>query len=579
MLEDFYQKDEIQIQNFDLFCKILPNNYLICHFLMIFSFILRCQRILACCKINTDERTEVELFYKNRYKFKETYYIKILFFLMCLVTFINFLLNLQFENLILIPYHFKKCINTENLNAFSNDARKSKKENFDFDRNYNLDVQSNFDNDDFFNDVYGKNVNKFDLNYNANSNFDFSNHKDGLSNANINFNNYDNKNNENLKSGFFQLKLKFLQAEKPNPNNTEIKNEKSNNKLSNTSNLGSDSLQSKKKTKLNPNQNLNLRLAKKIKQTFKMNKKGINNNNISETTQDKLNSAEWIILNFIEHITLITYSYFLTINPIKQLIKLELYAFFGVWIIYPNFMRFAQFYLQENKPNLIDNSHWTSYVCVFFLYLCLVINGLIPILTSFLAEKKLNYHFIPKLANNLYLFLSNEVCFFSFYEFVLNSEAENIERFSINSRMPLEANLSPANNFKAKGLFFLGLYTDIMKFKLSYSLEPDDNKVLANARVVYEYFSNANTEIRGSKLEKFFEVEIINKTKSHCLILNQGKFEYEMFDDALAITFKNLYEMFLVYRRSEEFQILVDNLMLNSYIQCKMYNTGLISNF
>ena len=120
MLEDFYQKDEIQIQNFEIFCKVLPNNYLICRFLMIFSCILRCQRILACCKINTDERTEVESFYKNRYKFKERYYIKILFFLMCSITFLNFMINLQFENLILIPYHFKKCIKQENKQSFSN---------------------------------------------------------------------------------------------------------------------------------------------------------------------------------------------------------------------------------------------------------------------------------------------------------------------------------------------------------------------------------------------------------------------------------------------------------------------------
>jgi len=275
---------------------------------------------------------------------------------------------------------------------------------------------------------------------------------------------------------------------------------------------------------------------------------------------------------------LVTYAYFLSVNPIKQLIKLELNIFFGIWIIFPNFLRFSQFYIQKKDSDSIDNSHWTSYICIFFLYLCLIVNGYVPIISSYLEEKKLNYHFIPKLANNLYLFLSNEVCFYSFYEYILSIENDNIENYSINSRSPIEQN-NFAANLSDKGIFFMNLYTDIMKFKLSYSLEPDDNEVLANARKVYEYFSNTSSENQRNKLERNFEVDILNKIKSKCLILNQKKFDYELFDDALAITYKNLYEIFLIYKRSEEFQILIDNLMLNSYIHCKMYNTGLINKF
>jgi hypothetical protein len=559
MLEDFYQKDEIQIQNFDLFCKVLPNNYLICHFLMIFSFILRCQRILACCNINTDERTEVELFYKNRYKFKERYYIKILFFLMCIVTFLNLMLNLQFENLILIPYHFKKCIKNDRISAFDDRG------NFDM---LNLE-KSNFDklklNDKAYASGYNNDIDNHDNDIN------------GLSNINYNFNSSDKF-----------IKLKFLQSEIKNINkinaNAELNNASFNKKLKNDNKKNSIENANNSHFELNTynfNSNSSFDIDNKLNNQINPSTSNkINTNyNDDDSAHDKLNSEEWIIVNFIEHIILVTYSYFLGISPIKQLIKLELTAFFGVWIIYPNFLRFSQFYLQEENPQIIEISHWTSYVCVFFLYLCLIINGFIPIVASYLEEKKLNYHFIPKLANNLYLFLSNELCFFSFNDFLIKSEAENIENFSINSRSPMETNAFEFNSCKTKGLFFLRLYTDIMTYKLSYSLEPDDNKVLANARVIYEYFSNSNKEISGGKLDKFFDVEVINNTKSYCLILNQGKFEYEMFDESLALTFKSLYEMFLVYRRSEEFQVLVDNLMVNSYIHCKMYNTGLINKF
>ena len=264
LLENYYKPPVLnslylsndETTNFHLFCKILPNNYLICHFLMIFSFVLRCQRILACCKINNDERTEIELFYTQRYKFKERYYIQILFYLMCIITFINFLINLCFPDLILIPYHFEKCFNQQNY----------------------LNKNNNFINNstnNFFND----NVNIINDNF------------------------------QNLKDEF----------------------------------------------------------------------------------QVELVSFQWILVNFIEHIILVTYSYFLTINPIKQLIKLELNSFFVIWIIYPNFLRASQFFLQKNNPDIINNSHWTSYVCVLFLYLCLILNGYIPIITSFLEENKLKW--------------------------------------------------------------------------------------------------------------------------------------------------------------------------------------------
>ena len=54
---------------------------------------------------------------------------------------------------------------------------------------------------------------------------------------------------------------------------------------------------------------------------------------------------------------------------------------------------------------------------------------------------------------------------------------------------------------------------------------------------------------------------------------------YEMYDDALSYSYEYLNNMFRVYTKSEEFQILIDNLNLYSYIQCKMCNTGLINKF
>ena len=52
-----------------------------------------------------------------------------------------------------------------------------------------------------------------------------------------------------------------------------------------------------------------------------------------------------------------------------------------------------------------------------------------------------------------------------------------------------------------------------------------------------------------------------------------------MFDDALIYSYECLEKVFRKYKKSEIYQILIDNLNLDSYIQCKMCNTGLINKF
>ena len=62
-------------------------------------------------------------------------------------------------------------------------------------------------------------------------------------------------------------------------------------------------------------------------------------------------------------------------------------------------------------------------------------------------------------------------------------------------------------------------------------------------------------------------------------MLNTGDCSYEMFDDALMNVYENIQELFKKYKVSDEYQILIDNLNLNSYIKCKMSNTGLVNRY
>jgi hypothetical protein len=379
MIEDVSKNDlsEITNENFQLFCKIFPNNYMVFHFLMMISFILRCHRIIECCKIKYDERTEIKEFYERRYIFQENYYLKILFACIIVIMFLNFLLNFETGSFVIIPYHFTKCM---------------------------ADVR---------------------------------------------------------KGQYFV-------------------------------------------------------------------------------------SILWVVINFMEGVVLVTYTYFISINQIRQMIKCELFGFLAVWIIYPNVLRISDFAF--NADLLSNESHWTSYVCCFFLYICLFINGYLPVISSYLDKTNTSYHFNPKLIQNFYLFLSNELCYYSFYEY-----------------------LSSHSNDKDK--FYIDFYTDMVKYKFKYTLEPDYYKVLEDANDIYNnYFSDP-------AIDRYIDIDIANKIKNACQMLSKEECTYEMFDEALVFCYVYLEKRFYDYKRSADYQILIDNLNLNSYIQCKMCNTGLINKY
>ncbi len=93
--------------------------------------------------------------------------------------------------------------------------------------------------------------------------------------------------------------------------------------------------------------------------------------------------------------------------------------------------------------------------------------------------------------------------------------------------------------------------------------------------------SNNNNEI--------FDNQIINniKAKYNSLIVNNNlinneendKEIQEIFDDALKYCYEKLAEKFIEFRKTNSFQNLYEELAYNSYIQCKMSNTGLLNKF
>ena len=253
-------------------------------------------------------------------------------------------------------------------------------------------------------------------------------------------------------------------------------------------------------------------------------------------------SLIWVCVNFTESLILITYTYFVLTNPIKQMIKMELIIFLIIWLIYPNIVRTADVVFDMD----FKNNHWTALMGIIFIYLCLIINSYVPLYFSYKDKESISYHFNSRLASNLYTYLSDDKCVMSFMDYLKDSD----------------------------DIFYLHFYIDLFKFKLRFLTEAEYDVALKEAKTIYyKYFFD-------NLYENYISQDIVNKVRNICnQSLNREEITYEMFDDALCYTYEKLEKLFRKYKKSEEYQILIDNLNLNSYIQCKMCNTGLINKY
>jgi hypothetical protein len=151
---------------------------------------------------------------------------------------------------------------------------------------------------------------------------------------------------------------------------------------------------------------------------------------------------------------------------------------------------------------------------------------------------KITTLFNPKLVSDFYLFVSDEICYYSFSNYLNNSEVDK---------------------------FLLYLYIEIMKFKFKYSLEAEYNNVVYEAKKIYnKYFGES------SKANKYLNPDILNNVRKSCEMIDKGQCSYEMFDDLLVNVFEMLKDKFDEFKNTEEYKLLVQNLNMNSYIQYKI---------
>ena len=150
--------------------------------------------------------------------------------------------------------------------------------------------------------------------------------------------------------------------------------------------------------------------------------------------------------------------------------------------------------------------------------------------------------------NNLYLFLSNEVCYKEFNDYL-----------SVNS---------------GKGMTFLKIYIRIMNYKLGFKLTVDKNQGRLEANSIKdEYF-------KDDHMNEILTKDVVDTVKKECEeSAKNNNFTENLFDAALSYCFNELGKIFINFRKTDKFKDLYEDFYLTSYIQCKMCNVGLIKKF
>ena len=248
----------------------------------------------------------------------------------------------------------------------------------------------------------------------------------------------------------------------------------------------------------------------------------------------------WTILNFLENAAFMTYIFRLYEKRLRFILKKELYLLFAILFIYSNFV--CLYNIFENY-----NDELFTLVSLSTLYILLLLNGFLPVFASFWYKNILNYQITPKLMNNLYLFLTNKKCYRKFYNYLMKAGDNSI--------------------------YMLKLYTHIMKYKLDFAIKKNKEQGLREAKdIYYKYFEN-----EGYLL--YVTQDIIIKIQNKCEILRSNNYKEDLFDDGLEYAYNQLTVKFGEFIKSEDFKELNDDIELDSIVQCKMQNTGLINKF
>jgi hypothetical protein len=253
-----------------------------------------------------------------------------------------------------------------------------------------------------------------------------------------------------------------------------------------------------------------------------------------------LRSNFYIIVTGIENLVLIYYAYKIFTFDMQEKLKFEVLATEICLFVY-------SFILGLDNSNIIElEKEPFAIISLVIFYICLILNGIFPVVLTYIKGLEVSYVFNPQLMNDLFLFLSNEQCYGAFYEYIGNNE---------------------------RNKFYLKIYTHIMSFRMEFLDEEEENdKVeLANniKRELQSQINNVEEDLHS----------IITEVNENYKEINENNCTVEMFDNVLKNVFIRLTDLFNGFKKEAAYQRVGEALRIDAHMYSKMCNSGLVNKY
>lgn len=253
-----------------------------------------------------------------------------------------------------------------------------------------------------------------------------------------------------------------------------------------------------------------------------------------------LKSNFYIIVTGIENLILIYYVYKIFTFDMQEKLKFEVLATEICLFVY-------SFILGLDNSDCIKLTKIPFVVIsLVIFYLCLILNGIFPVVLTYIKGLEVSYVFNPQLMNDLFLFLSNEQCYGAFYEYIGNNE---------------------------RNKFYLKIYTHIMNFRMEFLNEDgeNDNVELANniKRELQSQINNVEEDLHS----------IITEVNENYKEINENNCTVEMFDNVLKNVFIRLTDLFNGFKKETAYQRVGEALRIDAHMYSKMCNSGLVNKY
>lgn len=268
-----------------------------------------------------------------------------------------------------------------------------------------------------------------------------------------------------------------------------------------------------------------------------------NKHNSKDIDNIDQNQYFWIILSFIESFVFITYALLIIKTHLNPKVNIS-YEIILIAVI-------NYFYFLSIGLSFIDNkidSKIFFYIPILYNLLIYFVSMGLPFLWGRYNDTVFNYDLPGELVSSLYLFLTKEKCFDLFYNFLYNQGMN-----------------------RDKGIFYLDMLINIFKYRLLIFTEQP-------FELIVEEMDNIDRKfLRKNKAYNYFDPHLIQQTRNTAQYSRDNP-KINIFDPITNVIYDYLDNEFQRLTKTEEFDLLKNDLTQETYVRCKLSTYGLIRN-